>query len=192
MNTKKFLLAGVLLALVLLTACAGAEATETILPTEQEAAEEAPPVMDQVVDEKELGVENEWRHQRSRKGAMWATNAELVFETGDKCSLTIYQDATSNGFAYKILVKDDTYDNYMVSIDTLDEGYTIEDIRAYEDPNTHPSFTNLIRYDVFDPGSTTFSGSTINIEEGEYYFTCMVQGGDEHKIIGVVGPLTVH
>ncbi len=139
-----------------------------------------------------LGVENEWRLAHSGKGKQWETNAEIVFEPGDKCSLTIYKDASRGSFAYKVLVKDDTYDNYMIAIDTLDEGYTIEDLKAHTSPSVAPSFAHLKRYDVFDPGSTTFLGGSINIDEGELYFTCMVQGGDEHKIIDVIGSLKVH
>jgi len=142
--------------------------------------------------EKELGVENEWRLAYSGKGKQWATNAEIVFEPGDKCSLTIYKDSWTGALAYKVLVKDDTYDNYMIAIDTLDEGYTIEDLKSYENPSISPSYANLVRYDVFDPGSATFIADVTIIDEGELYFTCMVQGGDEHKIIDVVGPLVVH
>ncbi len=140
----------------------------------------------------ELGVENEWRLDHSGKGKQWQTNAEIIFEPSDKCSMTIYNDSSTGGLAYKVLVKDDTYDNYMIAIDTLDEGYSIEDLKAYENPNVGPSFANLVRYDVFDPGSTTFIGDAIIIDEGELYFTCMVQGGDQYKIIDVLGPLEVH
>jgi hypothetical protein len=141
--------------------------------------------------EKELGVENEWRLAHSGKGKQWATNAEVVFGPDDKCSMTIYKDASRGSFAYKVLVKDDTYDNYIIAIDTLDEGYTIEDLKAHTSPSISPKFANLKRYDVFDPGSTTFLGGSVNIDEGELYFTCIVQGEDEWKIIGFLGPLTV-
>jgi hypothetical protein len=137
-------------------------------------------------------VENEWRLLHSKKGAQWATNAELVFEPGDKCSMTIYKDASSDSFAYKVAVKDDTYDNYMVALDTLDEGYTIEDLRAHTNPSYAPSFANLVGFYAFDPGSTTFMGTGISIEEGDVYFTCMVQGEDAWKVIDVLGPLKVH
>lgn len=139
----------------------------------------------------ELGVENDWRLGYTAKGKKWETNAEVVFEPGDKCSMTIYKDASPGGFAYKIAVKDDTYDNYIVAVDTLDEGYTIEDLKAHTIPYSGPSFANLISFDVVDPGSTTFTGNLTRIEEDEIFFTCMVQGPDEWKIIGVVGPLPV-
>ena len=141
--------------------------------------------------EKELGVENQWRLSHSGKGKQWQTNAEIVFEPNDKCSLTIYKDASKGSFAYKILVKDDKYDNYIVSIETLDDGYTLEDLKAWESPSSAPSFMNLMRYDVFDPGSSTFLGGPVNVEEGELYFTCIVQGEGDYKIIDVLGPLAV-
>jgi len=144
-------------------------------------------------NQKELGEENQWRLDHTGKGKQWATNAEIVFEPDDKCSMTIYKDASKGSFAYKILVKDDTYDNYMVAVQTLDEGYTIEDLKKY--PNNQafraPDYVNLLRFDAVDPGSTTFMGGGISIEEGELYFTCMIQGPDAWRIIGHLGPLQV-
>ena len=163
MNTK-YLTIIVLGILILMTGCTSAEA---------------------------LGVENEWRLSYSGEGKLWLTNAVIVFESGDKCSLTIYENASTETFAYKILVKDDTYDNYMVAVNTLHEGYTIEDLKSYTKTMPGPSFADLVRFDVVDPGSTTFMGSAAGIDEGELYFTCMVQGSGEWKIIDVLGPLKV-
>ena len=139
----------------------------------------------------ELGVENDWRLGYTAKGENWGTNAEIVFEPGDKCSITIYKDASPGSFAYKIAVKDDTYENYMIAVDTLDEGYTIEDLRSHTIPYPGPAFANIISFDVVDPGSTTFMGNVTIIEADEIFFTCMVQGPDEWKIIGVLDPLPV-
>jgi len=139
----------------------------------------------------ELGAENDWRLGYTGKRKRWETNAEIVFEPGDKCSMTIYKDASPGGFAYKIAVKDDTHDNYIIAAETLDEGYTIEDLRAYTIPYSAPLFANLISFDVVDPGSTTFMANITRLEADEIFFTCMVQGPDEWKIIGVLGPLPV-
>ena len=166
MNAKKVTLILVVVILALLTGCA---------------------------NQKELGVENPWRHKYTKEHGIWSTDAEIVFEPGDKCTMTIFEE-TVMGFAYTILVKDDTYDNYMVAIGTLDEGYTIADLNAYPNDRAYaqPDFLRLISFHVVDPGSTTFLGDSVQIEEGgDYYITCQVQGEDGWKIIGHQGPIHI-
>jgi len=139
-----------------------------------------------------LGVENKWRNTYTRLGGMWGTNFVITFEPGDKCTLTVYSNPRANSFAYTILVKDDTYDNYLVAIDSLDEGYTIDDLKAYKPAHIPPRFANLISYHAVDPDSTTFLGEVHNIEPGDYYITCQVQGPDSHKNLEVLGPVHVN
>lgn len=141
--------------------------------------------------EKELGIEDEWRLSRTGEGQNWGTNVQFAFEPGDKCSMLVYNPPDSNTFAYKILVKDDTYENYGIFMVTLDEGRTIEDLEILKENMAPPSYVNMISFDVVDPGSATFSFGSLSIDTGDLYFLCSVQGGDVNKFIEILGPLTV-
>jgi len=135
----------------------------------------------------ELAAENDFRVKRFDIG----NNAEIIFEPGDKCTLKVNQDAKHGAVALKILVKDDTYENYMIAVSTMDEGYTLEDLQDYQSAQVSPSYTDLIAYYVFDPGSATLIADLLSIDEGELYFTCQVQGPDAWKNIDSLGPLVI-
>ena len=137
----------------------------------------------------ELAAENDFRSKQFDK----ANNAEIIFEPGDKCTLKVNQDAENGAVALKILVKDDTYENYMIAVSTMDEGYTLEDLKGYKPANVSPPYTDLIAYYVFDPGSAMILvDTTMNMDwGGELYFTCQVQGPDAWKNIDSLGPLWV-
>ncbi|MFN2302329.1 MAG: hypothetical protein ACK2TV_01225 [Anaerolineales bacterium] len=134
----------------------------------------------------ELAAENDFRVKQFDIG----NHAEIIFEPDDKCTLKVNQDA-ENGVALKILVKDDTYENYMIAVSTMDEGYTLEDLKSYESAQVAPPYTDLIAYYVFDPGSATIIADMLSIDEGELYFTCQVQGPDSWKNIDSLGPLVI-
>lgn len=213
MNAKRFTLIFTVVLLALLSACTNTEQLrvekeallaeiETLLAeneklcNEKDALEvenaalmtgDAQPIAGNMA----LGLENKWRSTYTKLGGKWQTNFVITFEPGDKCTLTVYNNPRVNSFAYTILVKDNTYDNYLVAIDSLDEGYTIEDLKAHKPAHYAPSFANLISYQAVDPGSTTFLGEVLNIEPGDYYITCQVQGPDAHKNIAVLGPVHV-
>ena len=162
----------------------------TVAPTEEppvvvEPTEE-PVVVEPTEEPKELGTENDFRNQNFGN---WA-NAEITFEPGDKCTLKVIKDASDDLVQIKILVKDDTYDNYLLVVYTLKEGYTIEDIKT--DAVSHsPYGTIMVSHYVFDPGSATFI-RFFGVDAGELYFTCQVQGPDAWKNIERgLGPLTV-
>ena len=137
----------------------------------------------------ELAAENQFRVSRFSSAVL----AEITFEPGDKCTLKINNDAQHNEVALKILVKDDTYENYMIAVSTMDEGYTLEDLKSYQSAQVAPPYTDLIAYYVFDPGSAMILlDNTMNMDwGGELYFTCQVQGPDAWKNIDSLGPLWV-
>jgi hypothetical protein len=134
-----------------------------------------------------LGAENDFR----RKQFGWGTHADIIFEPGDKCTLEIHEGYMIDEGSLRILVKDNKYDNYMIAVSTLDEGYTLEDLKAYQPANASPSFTKLIAYYILDPDSATGIADFITIDEGELYFTCQVQGPDAWKNIDSLGPLSI-
>jgi hypothetical protein len=139
-----------------------------------------------------LGVESEWLATRFTK---MVVPVEIVFEPGDKCSFEGNENAVSiiqGGFGYKIYVKDDSYENYMVAISTItEEGYTIEDLKAHTDAATQPAYTDLWHFTVVGPNSVSLISDLIDPPKGELYFTCMVQGPDAWKIIDTLGPFEV-
>ena len=135
---------------------------------------------------KELGSENDFRNENFGNGA----NAEITFEPGDKCTFKGIKDAFGYG-TLKILVKDDTYDNYVLVVSTLDEGYTIEDIQELDTASHSPPGVTMVSHYVFDPGSATII-RFFGVDADELYFTCQVQGPDAWKNIERgLGPLTV-
>jgi hypothetical protein len=139
-----------------------------------------------------LGVESEWLSTRFTKIVV---PVEIVFEPGDKCSYEGNESSLSliqGVFGYKIYVKDDKYENYMVAISTIiEEGYTIEDLKAHTDAATQPPYTDLWHFIVVSPNSVTLINDLIDPPVGELYFTCMVQGPDEWKILDTLGPFEV-
>jgi len=150
----------------------------------------------------ELGVENPWRSHHTKPNGLWRTNVELVFEPGDKSTMTIYDEACTHSLGLSILVKDDTYENYMIAVMTLDDGYTFEDLIGFDfNPlksmevypkdllESRPPYTRLISLFAVDPDSTSYIGDSVNIDAGELYFTFIVQAEEGEKIIGHHGPL---
>ena len=160
------------------------EPTEEPVVVEQT---EEPVVVEPTEEPKELGTENDFRNEEFGN---WA-NAEIIFEPGDKCTLKVIKDASDDLVQIKILVKDDTYDNYLIVVYTLKEGYTIEDIKELDTVSNPPYGTIMVSHYVFDPGSATFIRFW-GVDAGELYFTCQVQGPDAWKNIERgLGPLVV-
>lgn len=147
--------------------------------------EEPPVVVEPTEEPKELGTENDFRINNFSN---WA-NAEITFEPGDKCTLKVIKDASNDLVQINILVKDDSYENYLLVVFTLDEGYTLGDLQ--DTASQSPPGTNMISHYVFDPGSATvirFWG----VDAGELYFRCQIQGPDALKNIDRgLGPLVV-
>jgi hypothetical protein len=120
-----------------------------------------------------------------------AIHGEITFEPGDKCTLKVNQGALIDEGTLKILVKDDTYENYMIAVSTMDEGYTLEDLQNYESATVPPLYTQLNAFYVLPPGSATIIADFTTIDEGELYFTCQVQGSNIKKNIDSLGPLVI-
>jgi hypothetical protein len=95
--------------------------------------------------------------------------------------------------AYDIVINDPTYQNYVVYTLTVDPGKTLADLEAIPPTSTYtpPYFVNLIQGDIGNPMSRTFHAGAVDITEGPLYFTCTVQGPDNLRIIGHLGPLEV-
>ena len=64
---------------------------------------------------------NNWRWQFSSAAKV------ITYEPGDKCSKEIINPITDPGMNYAIVVNDQTYQNYVVSMFTLDPGKTLKD-----------------------------------------------------------------
>jgi hypothetical protein len=101
-----------------------------------------------------------------------------------------YFSPSWNQLSYDIVVNDQTYQNYVVWVYSVDPGTTQAEMDAAStSANTPPSWANLIIGDIVFPKTRTFHTSAVDITEGPLYFTCMVQGPDKLRIIGGLGPL---
>ena len=190
MNHKRFFTRGMILVLViLLTACAAPKATPCPTSEPQScptAAALAPPEM------------NAWR--LGYTGGI-PLNVIITFDPGDKCSMEVitpvgasYFNRAWNQLSYDIVVNDQSYQNYVVFVYSVDPGTTQVQMDAPPpDPSLGgpPSWMNIITGDVIYPMTRTFHTSAIDITESPIYFTCLAQGPDKLKVIGDLGPLEV-
>jgi len=128
-------------------------------------------------------------------------NVIITIEPGDKCSMEIiypiagsYFNPLWNQLSYDIVVNDQSYENYVIFVYSVDPGTTQAQMDAPgPDPSlgSPPSWMNIITGDVIYPMTRTFHTSAIDISEGPLYFTCLAQGPGKLKIIGDLGPLNV-
>ena len=204
MNHKQILTRGIALILVMLVIAGCAAPTATPCPTTvpqscptsamkdcptaavqscPTAAAQAPP------------TPNAWRSGYTGGIPM---NVIFTFDPGDKCSMEVINPIKRsswsplwNQLTYDIVVNDQTYKNYVVWALTLDPGKTLTDLEAVPPTSTSrpPSFVNLLQADIVYPMSRTFHYGAVDISEGPLYFTCMVQGPDNLRTIGLLGPL---
>jgi hypothetical protein len=191
MNHKLILirLIALIVVMVLVTGCA----TPTATPCPTNEPQSCP-----TAAAKALPEVNTWRW--SYTGGI-PTNVIITFDPGDKCSMevinpiaTSYFNTLWNQVSYEIVVNDQTYENYVVFVYSVDPGTTQEQMDAPgPDPSLGepPSWVNIITGDVIYPMTRTFHTSAIDITEGPLYFTCLAQGPDKLKIIGGLGPLEV-
>jgi hypothetical protein len=212
MNHKQLFTHGFMLILViLLSACAttkstsnptaapvscptsAAQACPTIAPQACPNIQECPTAAAQAVPEMSA-----WRWGYT--GGI-PLNVIITIEPGDKCSMeVIYPVAGSyfnplwNQLSYDIVVNDQSYENYVIFVYSVDPGTTQAQMDAPgPDPSLGrpPSWVNIITGDVIYPMTRTFHTSAIDISEGPLYFTCLAQGPGKLKIIGDLGPLEV-
>ena len=190
MNHKMILTRGIAVIVVMLvvTGCA----TPQVDPCPTTAPQACPTVAAQAMPKV-----NAWRWGYT--GGI-PTNVIITFDPSDKCSMEVvnpinvsYFSKSWNQVSYEIVVNDQTYENYVVWVYSVDPGTTQAQIDAVDpnDTSSPPSWVNLIQGTIVYPMSRTFHTGAVDITEGPLYFTCMVQGPDALKIIGGLGPVEV-
>ena len=117
------------------------------------------------------------------------TNVMITFDKGDKCSMEVLNPLTGPGMNLEIEVNDTTYQNYMVVYMTLDPGKTLADLQAWKVAGS-PPFAHGLGLDIASPASRT-AHAIWTLPVGQLYFSCLVQGPGELKLIGSVGPVEV-
>ncbi len=128
-------------------------------------------------------------------------NVIITFEPGDKCSMEVitpvrasYFNQAWNQLSYDIVVNDQSYQNYVVFVYSVDPGTTQAQMdQPGPDPalGEPPSWMNIIAGDIIYPMTRTFHTSAIDNTEAPIYFTCLAEGPDRLKVIGSLGPLEV-
>jgi hypothetical protein len=127
-------------------------------------------------------------------GWRWAVtgtaNAIITFGPGDKCSMQMVSKVI-RGLALDVVANDNAYQNYVVWIETLDAGKTLEDLKKITNALKPPSWVHIQGGVLATPMSRAFYADveTIDAGEGPIYFTCQVEGPVARKIIDHLGPL---
>ncbi len=118
-------------------------------------------------------------------------NVIITFNPGDQCSMDIINPIEGGAMRYEIVTNDQTYQNYVIWTVTLAPGKTIEDLKAApRDPYNPPSFvSSLVNGNIVSPMSRAWIFSLPDTTKGPFYFGCMVQGPQDIKIIGYLGPV---
>jgi hypothetical protein len=118
-------------------------------------------------------------------------NVIITYNPGDQCTVEVINQPESSGITYEIVVNDQAYKDYVVLVETLDEGKTLQDLvearKTYG--SEQPPFTQVQFTDAVYPMTRTWHGITYNGRP--LYFTCMVEGSFGQKIIGQNGPVTI-
>jgi hypothetical protein len=199
MNHNKVLTRGIMLVsiAILVTGCAASQTTTSpttapqTCPTSE--TQSCPTAAAQAMPEV-----NAWRWGYTGGIPM---NVVITFDPGDKCSMEVinplagsYFNPLWNQLSYDIVVNDQTYQNYVVFVYSVDPGTTQAQMDA-ENPDPSlgepPSWMNIIAGDIIYPKTRTFHTSAIDITQGPLYFTCLAQGPDKLRVIGDLGPLEV-
>jgi hypothetical protein len=121
------------------------------------------------------------------------TNIRITFDPGNKCSMDVLKPATGGLIVYEIVVNDQTYEHYVVSAITLDEGYTLEDAAEYD--RTHigvvppPPFSEIQTIEVVAP--RTWTSHFVMMPKSPLYFACIIQGPAEQQVIDQFGPVEI-
>jgi hypothetical protein len=201
MNHNKFVIRTIALILVTVVVAGCASPTATPCPTAvpqqcpTAAMQECPTAAVQscpTAAAQAMPEVNAWR------SGYIPANVIITFDPGDKCSMKVIHPITGsdwntswNQLTYNIVVNDQTYQNYVMWIETLDPGKTLADLEAIPptSTNTPPYYVHLLQADIVNPGSRTFHYGPVDNTEGPLYFTCMVQGPGGLRIISQLGPL---
>lgn len=91
--------------------------------------------------------------------------------------------------SYDWIINDQAHQTYALVFHTLDEGKTLDDLKAYASTTVEPSWSTPIYYDYETPGS--YSHHTFNVTEGPLYLVCFYGDKDVPVIIGYFGPLEI-
>jgi hypothetical protein len=180
MNHKRFFTRGIiLLVAILISACTASAAT----PCPTSESQPCP-----TTEQQTLPALDKWRWGMSNTDTV-----VITFNPGDQCSMEMVNTITGHEMSYEIVVNDETYQNYIIVVETLMPDYSIKDLKAWPkySVDTPPPYVHIINAIVVNPMSRTWSGSEIDTSEGPLYFTCFVEGPDEFKIIGNLGPVEV-
>lgn len=127
-----------------------------------------------------------------RKTVGSLANLVITIDSGDKCTLEVKHPLSSDILFYEIVVNDQAYQNYLVGIETLTAGKTLEDLKALPQyMSGEPNWVSIDLENVVDPMSRTFAKGSVDPVKGPLYITCAVEDPTSLKIIGHLGPVEV-
>jgi hypothetical protein len=180
MNHKIFTIYSILLAIAITLSGCASGATPVTSPDPLACPTTSPQECPAV--ELQAPVVNEWRWGYTKD----LSNVIITFDPGDKCSMELIEPTDGNALAYEIIVNDQTYQNYIVAILSLEEGKGIEDIEAYHaeggvSNQNPPPFSNLEGMEIVYPMSRTFHA--VRAITSPLYFICLVQGPGDQRVI---------
>jgi hypothetical protein len=187
MNPRQFFTRGILLTLVMLvSSCATPQAA--LDPTSEPLfCPTSEPLSCPTTAAQAMPEITGWR-----MGMATDANAFITFDSGDKCTMQKVRPLRDGrGLSLDLVAKDNNYQDYIVWIETLDPGKTLDDLIKLTDPITAPTWAKIIGAVLVTPMSRTFyaDAETINAAEGPIYFTCQVEGPVARKFINHLGPL---
>ena len=188
MNNKKLLaqITSIFLVTLILTGCAATEADLGVAVAPQTCPTSAPLFCPTAAAPAMPGTSVfQWE-------LAGAANAVITFQPGDKCTMQVNSPLKDGqGLIVEVVVKDNTYQDYLVWLATVDPGTTLEDLQSYTDAINPPGWMNLFGGISATPMSRMVyvDTETISAAQGPIYFTCQVDGPGARKFIGHVGPL---
>jgi hypothetical protein len=120
------------------------------------------------------------------------SNIVITIDPGDKCSVTVSKPLTSDIIFYEIVVNDQAYPNYLIGIETLDPGKTLDDLEALPKKTTaEPAWVSIDLESDVGPMTRTWAKGSFDPAKGPLYVTCLVEESNSLKIIGNFGPIEV-
>ena len=120
------------------------------------------------------------------------SNIVITIDPGDKCSVTVSKPLTSDIIFYEIAVNDQAYPNYLIGIETLDPGKTLDDLEALPKKTiAEPAWVSVDLESDVGPMSRTWAKGSFDLAKGPLYITCLVEDSNLLKIIGNFGPIEV-
>jgi hypothetical protein len=97
----------------------------------------------------------------------------ITFDSGGKCSVHATRIYNSGDILYNIKVNDQTHATYAVIFQTLDEGKTLEDLKAYPDTaQDAPSWSHVFLWNYVSAGSNSYND--VVFSKAQIYISCFV------------------